>query len=274
MLKKIITFILNFILILLCILIFAGLLLSKTVLNKDYLKEVLSEKNFYERTLNDINDGFVSYTMQSGLELEILDNLISLDKVTEDVNKKLDSIFEKETYKVETAFLRDELDSRINKALEENNRKPSDSEKTSIEKYEQAMEECYDSGIFYGKYVEKIHITTSFVDKILKYTIIAIIIDVILIVFINLKIGVILNSFGKVLMPVGILILLIKPLLESRVQNILIMDQKFSNCLVFLLNDIIGRCFKYGLILAIIGFCLILISSINFFAKTIEDKND
>ena len=274
MIKKVITFILNFILILLCILIFAGLLLSKTVLNKDYLKEVLSEKNFYERTLNDINDGFVSYTMQSGLELEILDNLVSLEKVTEDVNKKLDSIFEKESYKVDTSFLKEELDSRINSALEENNRKPSDNEKESIEKYEKAMEECYDSGIFYGKYADKVHITTSLVDKLLKYTIIAIIIDVILIVFINLKIGVILNSFGKVLMSAGILTLIVKPLVETRVQNILIMDQKFSNCLVFLLNDIMEKCFKYGLIATIIGLCLILISSLNFFAKTIEDKND
>ena len=78
----------------------------------------------------------------------------------------------------------------------------------------------------------------------------------------------------SILIYIFILTLIVKPLVETRVQNILIMDQKFSNCLVFLLNDIMEKCFKYGLIATIIGLCLILISSLNFFAKTIEDKND
>jgi hypothetical protein len=100
------------------------------------------------------------------------------------------------------------------------------------------------------------------------------IIDIILIIIMNKSLRVILNSIGVVLIPVGIILLSVKPFIEHRVQNILMLDQKFSNCLVYLLNDIIEKCFNCGIIISIIGIIFIFLSSIHFFEKTIEDKKN
>ena len=272
MIKKIITFILNFILVILCIIAFMVILISNTALNNEYLKSMLKENNFYERSYSDIKDGFVSYTMQSGLELEILDNLVSNKKVESDINARLDAILNNKEAKIDTTFLKAELDYRINTALENNNRIPTENEKISIEKYENAIEECYDNGILYGNYSKKLHIPSDLVSKYFKYIIFAIIVDAVLIIIINRKLKTIFNSLGVILLPAGVLILSIKPLIEHKVQNILIFDQKFSNFLVYVLNDIINKCFKFGIIFAIIGFIFILISSLKKFEKTIEDK--
>ena len=71
MLKRISSFILNFILIVLSILLFFIILSSKTILNENYIIDVLEKNNFYERSYSDIYKDCESYTMQSGLDLEI-----------------------------------------------------------------------------------------------------------------------------------------------------------------------------------------------------------
>ncbi|MCI8309864.1 MAG: hypothetical protein HFJ45_06790 [Clostridia bacterium] len=269
MIKKVITFILNFLLIILGISTFIIIIISKTVLNEEYLKSVLVTNNFYQRAYDDIKDDFENYTMQSGLELDILDSLVSKEKVTNDINKRLDSIFNLENFEVDTNSIKEELNSRINNILVENNRVLEESEKTSIEKYENAIVDSYKSGILYGK---QLHIPSDLVSKYLKYTVISMIVLILLIIIINRKIKTILNSCGVILLPIGIIISLVKPLVLHRVQNILMLDQKFSNCLVFVLNDIVEKCFKYGIVIAIVGMLFIIISSINFFQKSIEHK--
>jgi hypothetical protein len=271
MIKKFITFLLNFILVVLVIILFGIILLSKTVLNKDYLKNVLKENNFYTRAYSDIKDEFENYTIQSGLELDILDDLVSNEKVTLDINSRLDAIFEKDDAVIDSEMIKEELNSRIEATLKENNRTPTSKEEEAILTYENTITDCYESGILYGK---QIHIPSNLLSKYLKYIIIAILIDTFLIIIINRNLKTILNSIGVILLPVGLLILLLKPLLQHRVQNILIMDQKFSNCLIYILNDILEKCFKYGIIMVIIGILFILISSMYFFQKTIEDKNN
>ena len=271
MIKKILNFLLNFIL---SVLVLVGIslnLVSNTIFNKDYIKQKLKENNFYSRAYSDIKDSFENYTMQSGLNLEILDNLITEEMVTDDINSKVDSIFNGNKVSIDTNLIRTELDARINHALEENNRVPSDSEKESIKKYEDAIVDSYQSGILYGK---DFAIETVFLEKAKIMDIASIVLISIILLIMNKSILKYMSFVGINLLFSGILCASIKYLLEKRIEHILILDAKFSNFLVNTLTEIIGEFYKLGIMIVIIGILFIIIGSLKNLRKTIENTND
>lgn len=271
MIKKLVNFFLNFIM---SVLVFGFIcinLISNTVFNKEYIKQKLSENKFYDKAYSDIKDDFENYTMQSGLELEILDGLFSKEKVQKDINLKLDSIYEGKKVNIETDSIKNELDSRINLALEKNNRVPSEKEKESIQKYEDVICESYEKGILYGKdfTIEKNWISLAYKICIIGFVIISIVL-----ILINRKVLKYFSFIGINLVFSGVLCSVIRILLEKRVIHILILDSKFSNFLVNSLTDILERFYKCGLSVVIIGLVLIILGSLEKNKKTIENKKD
>jgi len=268
MIKKIINILLNLIVSVLVLGVVIIVLASNTVLNKDYIKNKFKENRFYERTYSDIKNDFENYTMQSGLELEILDGLFTLEKVSNDIDSKIDYIYDGKEFKIETDSIRNELDSRISNALKENNRVPSENEKKSIKKYEDVIVNSYEKGILYNKEfrinVEK-YLSTAKIACISGIVVISIILIVI-----NRSLLKYLSFVGISLMFTGITSIGFKILITKRVQHILIMDAKFSNFLVNTLNDILDIIKLTGIIFVVIGFLLIVLGSLEKMKKSIE----
>lgn len=269
MIKKIINFLLNLIMSVLALGLIVLVLISNTVLNKEYIKEKLNENNFYERTYSDIKEDFENYTIQSGLELEILDGLFSKEKVITDINSKIDYMFGGKKFIVETDSIRNELDSRINAALEENNRIPSEYEKKSIVKYEDAIVASYKSGILYES---NFNIDTKYIDIVRTACICGITIISVILIIINKSLLKYISFIGINSLFSGVLCALVKFLIEERVQHVLILDAKFSNFLVNTLNDIIDKFYKTGVLFIVIGVILIVLGSLQKNKKTIENN--
>lgn len=269
MIKKVLNFILNLIMSVLVLVLICINIIFGTIYNKEYIKEKLNENKFYDRAYSDIKEDFENYTMQSGLELEILDGLISKEKVFQDINKKIDSIYSGKKVEIETDSIRNELDSRINSALEKNNRIPSDSEKLSITKYEDAIIQSYESGILYGK-------TFSIENNYLKISrtscITGIIIISIILILINKSFLKYISCIGVNLLFSGILCSSLRYLLDKRIMHILILDKKFSNFLVNTLLEISNIFYENGMIFIVVGVLFIVIGSLEKFKKTIENK--
>ena len=150
MIKKSVTYIISFVLSL-CILLLATLLiLSNTILDKHYVIGMLEKNHYYERTYEDIKDGFSNYIMQSGLEESILNDLYSKEKVVADVNMVIDSIYENKQFQIDTQIIRNKLDNRINTVLEQNNRVPDVEEREAIQIFVDAIVDTYENGIVYS----------------------------------------------------------------------------------------------------------------------------
>lgn len=269
MIKRIISFLLNLIMSILVLGLICIWIINTSLLSKKYVKAKLVENKFYDRAYADIKEDFENYTMQSGLELDILDELFTKAKVISDINKKIDAIYDGKKVIIETDSIRDELDFRINSALEKNNRVPTDKEKDSINKYEDAIIDSYKSGILYGR---DFSISKKIFD-LMKIVCIALIVGIIAIstvlIILNKKI---LKYFGINLLFSGILCISVKYLLEKRIVHILFMDAKFSVLLVNTLSDIIARFYYLGIAAVIMGCTLIVIGSYENLKKTIENK--
>ena len=271
MIKKIINFCLNLIMSILVLGLIVISLVSNTILNKNYIKQKLLENKFYERTYSDIKEDFENYTMQSGLDLEILDGLFTKKKVINDINSKIDYIYDGKNFEVETNSIREELVSRINNTLEENNRIPSDDEKESIKIYEDVIVDCYKTGILYGR---NFTIETDYLKQPRIACIIGIVVISIVLIIINRNILKYISFIGINLLFSGILCSSLKFLLEKRIQHILILDAKFSNFLINSLTEIIEKFYKCGIVASIIGLAFIVFGSLEKIKKTIENKKN
>lgn len=273
MIKRIISFLLNLIMSILVLGLICVILITNTIYNKDYIKLKLKENKFYSRTYSDIKNDFENYTMQSGLDLEILDGLISEEKVEKDINSKIDYIYGGEKVEIETASIRNEIDSRIKAALEKNHRTPTNSEKNSISKYEDVLEECYKTGILYGKDFALKNIG-KYLNIAKNSCIIGIIVISIILLIINKSLLKYLTYVGVNLLFSGSLCILLRFLLENRVDHILLLDQKFSNLLVNTILEIINKFHKVGSICVIASIICIIVGSFEKKKKTIENKKD
>ena len=269
--KKIINFLLNFIMSILVFILICMNFTFSTVFNKTYIKTKLTENRFYERAYADVKERFENYTMQSGLELDILEGLVTKEKVKKDINQKIDAIYDNQKITIETDSIRNELDARINAVLEKNNKTPNTTEKESIQKYEDAIVESYQAEILYGK---SFSIPQKDFQCVRTICIIGIVVISILLLFINKSISKYMAFLGITGVFSGTLCVVVKRLLEKRIIHILIMDAKFSHFLVNTLTDMLLRFYHMGISIMAVGFLLIIIGSLENFKKTIENKKN
>lgn len=246
MTKKVIRFILNFVLSVLVLTLIGSFMISTTILNREYIKQKLKSNDFYIRTYSDIMESFENYTISSGLDLEILDGLIAEGQVANDVNVKVDSYFTKIKAEIDTKSIRTELDNRINKVLEENNRVPSEQEKVSINKYEDAIEKAYKDGILYGSDFE---INVEYVNRCNAICIVGIILVSIAIIFLSRRFIRYFACLGVSFLFSGIFSAALRFFIEHRIKNIIILDSKFSSLLINVVTDILDRFFKFGIVI-------------------------
>lgn len=266
MVKKIIIYIMSFFLSVCIILLSSLLIFSNTILNKQYVINVLERNGYYEKTYYNIQEGFKNYIMQSGLEESILEDLYDSEKVNNDINMVIDLIFENKSINIDTQVIVQKLDDRINAILDQNNRVPETQEIEEIRIFEDTIAEVYSNEITYSMdSIQQISSVFSKIQLLLSTIKIALIIITIglflLIIAVSRSVREVINSLGITLITVGVIEFAIKFLIGDRTHNILILNTNFSTSLIDLINSIIDTFFCTGVILAGLGFVIIIISS-------------
>ncbi len=278
MIKKISTYIINLFLII-CIFILSSILIfSNTVLNKQYVAKVLEKNNYYERTYYNIQEGFKNYIMQSGLEEDVLEDLYDKQKVDNDINMVLDTIYENKDINIDTESMKKKLDDRINSVLKEKNRIPDGEEKEAIQTFENAIIETYNSGIAYSqslvKQIGNIYVKIQpMLAKAQAISIFLIVILIALIILINRNAKKSIETIGIAVLSVGILGIALKLLIGDRMHHILILNTAFSESLIYLIKSIIDTFFTVGIVMSILGIIAIITSNINRCEKTRLEKH-
>ena len=254
--KIILSYILGFILSL-CILLLVVIYISKrTVLDKNFILRMFDENNYYENVYTSISEDVNDYMTSSGLESEVLDNVLLKENVKSDIDNYLNGLYSGTLYNVDTSYVEDTLKTNINNYLKGLN--------LGVDNTNELDLFTSDIGNIYKKQVS-FYNTIDFVSSkivkinnlINKYTKVLCVISVILLVTIIL-LGYV--NIGSSFLGSGIMLFLIKLFIYERLDtdNILLVSDNFSS--------IIRSSFKYigsfilntSIILMVFGFILCL----------------
>lgn len=279
MVKKGIVYVLNFFVFLSIFSLSSLLIFSGTILNKQYVLESLKQSNYYEKTYYNIQDEFKNYIMQSGLEEEILENLYDREKIENDINQVLDSVYEAKEMNINTLDMRKTLDSRIKEVLNQNNRKPDAEEERAIQTFEDTIIEVYEKGITYAQnYVKQIgELYTKISTMLNKITIalavsIMVLLGIIIIMYRNVRET--LKTIGIAILGAGLLNIVLFLLVGDRMHHVLILNATFSESLIYIASSIMQTFLSVGIIMTIIGIISIIIGNVHRLERdNYNDKN-
>lgn len=265
--KKIVVYIVNFFLMVAIVVLASLLIFSSTILDKQYVLGALKDNNYYDKTDFDIKDTFKNYIMQSGLEESILEDLYNKEKLNSDINNVIDGIYENKEVDIDTDGIKSTLDSRINETLKENNRKPTQSDKESIQIFENTIVEVYEDGIILSKSVvgrigDVVAKVITLVQKAKVAVIVAVVALIIVIVAINRNVQDSMRAFGAAILSSGLIFIALKLFIGKRLQYVLILNNTFSDMLINTSEAIVSTFLNAGIVMAIVGLLIIIAGSI------------
>ena len=186
MIKQIIRYILSISLTLSLIVLILVSLISSTILNEKYVLDKLEETNYYKNIYENVKSNFENYIYQSGLDEEVLDNIVSEEQVKEDTKTIISHIYNGIEEKISGETIKQKLNENIDKSLK--NIKLSESQKKAIETFVDTITEEYTKTILHFGFEKdmysvysKIHKLLDFVKKALLVAVAAILIVLVLI---------------------------------------------------------------------------------------------
>lgn len=271
---KIVINILKFIIMLIlvvCILFFGikNIILS-TIMDKDYVLNKLEETNFYSGTYELVESGFENYIAQSGLEEEVLNNICTEEKVKNDIGIIINNIYNGTNEEIDTTEIANNLNANIDKLDVRTSQN-----KSALDKFVQQICTEYKNTILNTKYENTIHEilnkTTNLLEKLQTIVTIVTIISVICLILLNIKnISKLVGNLGTVLLSSSITILVAINLINANINisAIKLFNNVFSSSIVTILQDILSKINKFGIIILITSIVIILINAIINFVKS------
>lgn len=271
---KILINILKFIIMLIlvvCILFFGikNIVLS-TIMDKDYVLNKLEETNFYSGTYELVESGFENYIAQSGLEEEVLNNICTEEKIKNDIGIIINNIYNGTNEEIDTTEIANNLNANIDKLDVRTSQN-----KSALDKFVQQICTEYKNTILNTKYENTIHEilnkTTNLLEKLQTIVTIVTIISVICLILLNIKnISKLVGNIGTVLFSSSVTILVVINLINANINisAIKLFNNVFSSSIVTILQDILSKVNKFGIIILITSIVVILINAIINFVKT------
>ena len=267
MAKKIISYILVFILIIILTSSVLINIISSTILNEKFAIDILNKNEYYSKIYNEIMKNFKNNTIQSGLEESILDGIISEEQVKNDIIELISSIYENKSIKTNSENVKNRLQENINVVIAENNKKVSKDEQEEIDIYVNTIANIYKNGIVYvDDYIHEIQNGVAKIKEIIEKCkiILYIVAIVILIIIIALNKIEGIKYISIILISTGMLVTLIEIIekLTMKTQNILILNQAFSKIVINVIEEIMLKCVVHGVVFIIIGMVFNIISGV------------
>lgn len=257
--KKAISYVLSFVLVLMLLSLCLLAIVKSTILDEKYMISKLEDANYYERMNGEIIEQFKNYTIQSGLSDEVLENLFTEDKLKQDINNVIDSIYTGKELEISTSEIRENLKENILAEVEKED-KTVDFEDEAMKEYLKAIESAYESQVSYststinsiGSTFEKIISLAKTAQTILVTVIVVV---AILLIAINIKVIFGLNYIAISGMASGLFILVSRIMLEhsTDLKNIMVINQATSNVIQLIINDVLTKITIIGVILLVIG---------------------
>lgn len=241
-----------------------------TIMDKDYVLNKLEETNFYSGTYELVESGFENYIAQSGLEEEVLNNICTEEKIKNDIGIIINNIYNGTNEEIDTTEIANNLNANIDKLDVRTSQN-----KSALDKFVQQICTEYKNTILNTKYEntinEILNKTTNLLEKLQTIVTIVTIISVICLILLNIKnISKLVGNIGTVLLSSSVTILVVINLINANINisAIKLFNNVFSSSIVTILQDILSKVNKFGIIILITSIVVILINAIINFVKT------
>ena len=274
--KKILKYILSFILMIFLLLSTLMGIATKTITNKDYIFEKLEEVDFYNKTEEIIKEAFKDNILQSGMDETVLENIFEKQKLRKDIDNVVNCIYENRKIEIETDTIKAKLTENINKYVQEKQLAITNQDELNI--FINTIAKIYGNSITYStEALQQISPITAkvvgFVQKRQPLVLIITIILAIIVIFVNNnKKEDIAKYLGISLFSSGIIFVIAKMYINYKinVEYISIIDDAVTNLLQIIINQILNYILYIGITMTIIGIICIIIKIINIKSDEID----
>ena len=142
-LKKLISLISAFVLMISMGILIANNIVESKLLNEEYIYSKLTESEFYEQMSREVRSAFEEYIYQSGLPVEILDGLFTDAMIKRDVNSLVECVYEGSKITVSDSKVRENLNTKISEYLSRKGVEITPEEKANIERFKNLIVNQY-----------------------------------------------------------------------------------------------------------------------------------
>ena len=124
-------------------------IVNVAIFSKSNVKKQMQKVDYYTEINNIIKESANNYIMQSGFDESIMENVISKEKISNDIDKVIDSIYEGEDVEISTDEIKVNLDKNVQQYISQNNYKVDAQTQKDITKFEDKIESIYANSITY-----------------------------------------------------------------------------------------------------------------------------
>lgn len=264
--KKIVQIIMAFFLSILILANFLMVLVSQTVLQKEYVLAKVEEVGYEEKIQTDLKNGFENYQYQSGLPASVFENLYTRSSLQADIYCVVNAIYENEEVQVNSEEVRTKLEANIQQYLSENQIVLKEAELQNIQDFENIIVNVYENRVnSVADYLDTIQKVLQKVKEIAKIAQIGLIVTLAVFLLIGLvaqmrSLSEFVNQLAIALLSSGVILILLQKVIhqEIDIQHILLLNQSFSDFVKYILFDLMNEINFYGMVFAIVGFCGII----------------
>lgn len=241
-------------------------ILSSTILSQEYILSKLQEQNYYDKIYEEAESNFENYIHQSGLDEEVLEEIVTKEKIQKDTKIIINNIYNGMNEKIDTEEIKNNLNGKINNSIDG---KISSSQQKSIDTFVDTICKEYEKTISHTNYEKKINSiinkANKYIDIAKKALLITIGVSVILLILLTIKrIYRITARIGTAFIIDGLIFIIAEKYIKSKIKidTIMVLNQGISDVLQSILTEILSNILKTGSIMLGIGILLTIIYGI------------
>ena len=266
-----------------CIIVCIGVnVASSTILNKDFVLQKLDETNYYANIYTAVESDFENYIYQSGLDEEVLENIVTPEKIENDTKVIINNIYDGTDEQIDITEIENNLRTNIEQSLNGN---LSATQKKMVDEFINKITEQYQDTMTSTSYEDNIHNLLTKGMTIIKLVNVASIIGIVVSAIIILVI-----SFRRVwsgfmfivssAIASGVFYIFANILINAkvRIENITILNDAISITLREVLTSILNQLTTTGIIITIVGVIILIVFAMmdSYYKrkKEIEDESE
>ena len=247
-----------------------SLILIFTVFNEDYVLDLLNNHNYYQELYDNTLEEVSYYLEQSGLNEEVLKNVISVKSLKKEIITTIDNLYTNQKITVNTEEFQNNLTTNINNSIKDNNIRVDNKDTVNI--LTKKLVNIYEEEISYNNTFEKVRPIFNKVYKLTKIILYLSIIVSIITYLINRYIfkdrNIIASLFTNFVILVG-LVLYTRYTID--INNIFFYNTSISNILMEFINSVLKCMLVTGIVSFILGL-FIVFTTTGTFKKLRQNK--
>ena len=251
---------------------------SSTILEKEYILSKLEETGYYDEIYEYAKSNFENYIGQSGLDEEILENIITKEMIKNDTKTIIENIYDGKDKKVETKEIENTIKQNISKSLE--GQKLTATQQKAIDEFVKHICDEYTTSLLHTNYETKIN---NYYKTIIKYKemaekglIITAVICALLLLILNIKsISNFFIQIGVSAMVPAFILIITNIFINTRIkiQNIVLVNDAFAKIIKTVIADVLKNMMNYGIVLLASSMILIIAFNLIKVQKNKIEKN-